>query len=298
MLTDYRARFTHPNITYSQQDALELIHIVNNHGRAILTTYGATLLSYIPVGGEEVLWVSETAVYDGSKPVRGGIPVCWPWFGAHPTDPSKGAHGFARHQVWEVEAIQSVDGDATQVILSLSANDTTRALWPYNFKLTLSVTLGEKLLLELTSHNLSDEEWTISEALHTYFRVGEAEGIVIRGMEGKHYLDKNRDFAEFTQSDILSLNPPMDCVYIDHSGSVAIEDGKREIEVRKRNSATTIVWNPGPEGVKAVTDFPVEQYHHMVCVEAGNALKNSYKLAAGEKHSLSMLLHSKDMISS
>lgn len=290
MISTLQQRFAHPDVTFSQRDQLVMIEIANAHGRATLTTHGATLLSYVPTGGEDVLWVSETAVYDGTKPVRGGVPVCWPWFGPHPTEPSKGAHGVARHQVWEVETVQSLSRGATQVVLSLSPNAATRALWPHEFKLDLAVTLGEELRVELTGHNLSGEEWTISEALHTYFRVAEAEGLTIRGLEGTRYFDKNRDFAEFTQGEPLSLDPPMDCVYVDHTGSVVIEDGGRKIEIGKQNSASTIVWNPGAEGVKAFADMPDDQYHRMVCVEAGNALGNSYQLAPGEKHTLGMTI--------
>lgn len=289
MITELQAAFNHPNVRFYQQDQLVMVELKNQYGQATLTTHGATLLSYIPAGGQEVLYVSDTAIYDGSKPVRGGVPVCWPWFGAHPTDTSQKAHGIARYVVWQVEAVRDVDA-GTQVVLSLSANDELKKAWPHDFKLSLIVTLGEQLEVELRGDNLSQQDWQMSEALHTYFRVAQAPGLVIKGLEGVTYFDKNRDFAEFTQDQTLALQAPLDCVYVDHIGRVDIQDQGRTIVMEKQNSASTIVWNPGEQGVKAFADMPDADYEVMVCVEAGNALQNSYVLPAGQSHSLKMWL--------
>jgi len=289
MITELHAAFNHPNVRFYQQDQLIMVELTNQYGQATLTTHGGTLLSYIPAGGQEVLYVSDTAIYDGTKPVRGGVPVCWPWFGAHPADASQKAHGVARYVVWQVEAVRDVEV-GTQVVLSLTSNDALKKAWPHDFKLSLIVTLGEQLEVELRADNLSSQDWTISEALHTYFRVVQAPGLVIKGLEGATYFDKNRDFAEFTQAQTLELQAPMDCVYVDHTGRVDIQDQGRTIVMEKQNSASTIVWNPGVEGVKAFADMPDADYVKMVCVEAGNALQNSYVLPAGESHGLKMWL--------
>lgn len=289
MLSSLQTQFNHPNLRFYQQDQLVMVELKNAYGQATLTTHGATLLSYIPQGGDDLLYVSETAVYDGTKPVRGGVPVCWPWFGAHPTDSSQKAHGIARYELWQVEAVSSV-GEATQVTLCLTPNANTQKAWPHDFKLSLIVTLGEKLEVELKGENLSQQDWTVSEALHTYFRVAQAPGLLISGLEGASYFDKNRDFAEFTQTESLKLQAPMDCVYVDHSAAVKIHDQGRNILIEKQNSASTIVWNPGEQGVKSFADMPDADYQIMLCVEAGNALQNSYSLAAGQSHSLKMWL--------
>ncbi|MFO7604157.1 MAG: D-hexose-6-phosphate mutarotase [Gammaproteobacteria bacterium] len=298
MPASLHSRFSHPHVTFSRHDQLEMIDIRNAFGSARLTPYGGTVLSYVPQGGIDTLWVSETAVYDGSKPVRGGVPVCWPWFGAydpsamgaHPSDSNKKAHGFARYADWEVESVSDQPGGATQVVLSLAPSEAIAAVWPYDFKLQLAVTLGESLQLELIAENRSRQDWVVSEALHTYFRVAEAEGLTLRGLEGVRYQDKLRDSAVATQDGVLRIAPPLDCVYLDHPGTVVIEDdgNQRAIELRKQNSHSTIVWNPGAEGVKAFADMPDDQYHAMLCVEAGNALDNAYRLKAGETHRLGM----------
>lgn len=300
MLETLQARFAHPNVKFSLLGKLVLIELVNDFGTASLTTYGGTLLSYVPAGGSDLLWVSETAVYDGSRPVRGGVPVCWPWFGpydpgtmgADPTDAAKKAHGFARYEHWEVEAVSSLPDGATQVIVGLAPNPSIATAWPHDFRLQLAVTLGEKLRVDLIGQNLSQRDWIVGEALHTYFRVGEAEGLAIRGLEGIQYVDKLRNNALLTQNETLRVDPPLDRVFQDHTGTVIIDDtGQgRAIELTKDRSASTVVWNPGKEGARGLADMPDDDYHVMVCVEACNALKNSYTLHAGEAHTLSMTL--------
>lgn len=297
MLAQLQQRFSHPNIRFYQRDQLLMIELTNQHGQVTLTTHGATVLSYIPTGGEDVLWVSDTAIYDGSKPVRGGIPVCWPWFGAydankmgaHPTDTNKKAHGFARYELWDVENITHQE-DSTQIVLSLQANTATKTVWPYDFKVSLVVTLGQQLTIDLIGENHSHQAWWLTEALHTYFKVAQAPGLVIEGLEGKTYFDKNQDFAEFKQTETLKIQPPIDCVYVDHHEPVEIKDQHRNIIIEKQNSASTIVWNPGAEGVKAFADMPADQYPSMICVEAGNALQNGYWLKPAQTHTMSMKL--------
>ncbi|HDP89911.1 MAG TPA: D-hexose-6-phosphate mutarotase [Thioalkalivibrio sp.] len=303
MLTDLEQRFSHPDVRFTLRDQLIIIGLSNRHGSATLTTHGATLLSYQPANGQELIWVSETAVYDGSKPVRGGVPICWPWFGpydpsalgADPTDAAKKGHGIARYELWQVAAVRSVDNDATQVELRLEPTDAIRQAWPLPFMLKLIVTLGEQLTLELVGENRSDRDWQVSEAFHTYFKVAEADGLVIEGLEGCDYIDKGRDGQRFTQTGPLRLTLPMERVFVDHAADVVIDDSgnQRRIVMTKDNSASTVVWSPGPGGAKGFADMPDDQYACMVCVEAANALDNTYILKAGESHSMKMVLAQK-----
>ncbi|MDT8385767.1 MAG: D-hexose-6-phosphate mutarotase, partial [Gammaproteobacteria bacterium] len=248
----------------------------------------------------EVIWLSETAVYDGSKPVRGGVPICWPWFGPYdaqgmgedPTDVAKKGHGVARYEFWEVASVRSVDNDATEVVLQLEPNDSIRQAWPLPFVLKLVVTLGEKLTLELIGENRSERDWVVSEAFHTYFRVANADGLTLEGLDGATYIDKLHDGQRFTQTGPLSVTTPMECVFVDHPDQVILEDSgnQRQIVMQKSNSASTVIWNPGPEGAKGFADMPDDEYAHMVCVEAANALDNAYTLKAGESHRMAMTL--------
>ena len=299
MLDELKQRFPHPDVRFYQKDQLLMIELNNRYGSATLTDHGGTLLSYIPAGGDEVIWVSETAVYDGGKPVRGGVPICWPWFGpydsqalgADPSDAAKKGHGVARYEFWQLSSVLSV-GDATEVVLQLEPNDSIRKAWPLPFELKLIVTLGEKLTMELVGKNCSDRDWVVSEAFHTYFRVGQAEGLAIEGLKKTSYIDKGREGQRFTQEGPLHLELPMERIYLDQQGAVVLDDSAnhRRIMMEKVNSASTVVWNPGPEGARGFADMPDDQYAHMVCVEAGNALDNAYPLRAGESHSMGMVI--------
>jgi glucose-6-phosphate 1-epimerase len=286
-------RFTHPDVRFSRKGELDMVELSNRHGSAVVTTHGATLLSYCPAGGDEVIWVSDTAVYDGSKPVRGGIPVCWPWFGpydptalgADPSDAAKKGHGIARYETWDVESVRSVD-DATEVTLVLLPRESTRKAWPHDFALRLVVSLGETLRLALVGENRSDREWLVSEALHTYFAVAQATGMVIDGLDNTDYYDKLDQSARRTQSGELSLTTPIESVYVGHAGDVILHDGERQILMRQDNGLTVVVWNPGADGARGFADMPDDQFEHMVCVEAGNALDDAYRLAPGASHTL------------
>ncbi len=300
MLDDLKQRFSHPDVSFSQKDQLIMIELRNRHGSATLTTHGGTLLSYQPANGEEVIWLSETAIYDGSKPVRGGVPICWPWFGpydpdtmgADPTDAAKKGHGVARYELWDVVGVRSVNNETTEVVLQLEPNDSIRQAWPLPFMLKLIVTLGEKLTLELVGENRGERDWMVSEAFHTYFRVANADGLTIEGLDNATYIDKLRDGQRFTQRGPLQVSAPMDCVFVDHPHQVVLEDSgnQRRIVMEKNNSASTVVWNPGLEGARGFTDMPDDQYDHMVSVEAANALDNAYTLKAGESHSMKMTI--------
>ncbi|MFW5454363.1 D-hexose-6-phosphate mutarotase [Thioalkalivibrio sulfidiphilus] len=292
-------RFSNPHVRFRQHEALVMVDLENDHGQASLTTFGATLLSYRPRGGEDLLWVSETALYDGKKPVRGGVPVCWPWFGAYdpaalgadPSDAHKKGHGVARYALWDVESVETM-GDATQVVFVLRPDDEIRKAWPLDFVLRLKVSLGQSLEMTLVGENLSDRDWQVSEAFHTYFSVADAEGLVVRGLDGTPRVDKLAGGARGVQAGEVRMSTPMEQVFLGHGGPLVIEDrgNGREIVIERESSASSVLWNPGPEGVKAFADMPDDQYRKTVCVEVANALEDAYALKAGASHSMRMRL--------
>ena len=289
MIEDLKHRFDLPGVTFYQRDQITLMRLENRHGSVTITPLGATVLGYRPRGEDEVLWVSDTARFDGNRPVRGGIPVCWPWFGPHPTDPAQKAHGFARHALWHVESV-TADADTSRAVLQLEPDERIRGIWPWAFSLRLTVTLGETLRLDLTGENRSQESWTVSEALHSYFSVWNGGDLHIRGLEDLHYWDKQAGGTRGVQNGPLHLSPPFDRVYFDHDGSTVIDDGSRRIRIDKRGSASTVVWNPGPEGARAFEDMPDGAWREMVCVETANAIDNAYTLHPGESHTLTTIL--------
>lgn len=295
MSTQHTQQFDVEGVTFSTREGVELIHIENIFAKATITTYGATVLSFIPNGERDLLWVSNTAVYDGSKPVRGGIPVCWPWFGGAQKD-GLPAHGFVRNMVWQIHKITRCDNGETRVLLVCKSNEETLKQWLHAFELKLCVQISSTLTLTLTTVNLSEETMQLTEALHTYFAVANPVGMPIKGLENSTHLNKLIDNspAEIQQETVV-LNPAKDSVYLNQTADVILvdADNSREIVIQKRNSRSSVVWNPGPEIVKGFADIDDQAWLEFACVESGNVLDNIVSIAPHSEHLLSVQYHVK-----
>jgi len=222
-------------------------------------------------------------------PIRGGIPVCWPWFGAHPDRDDLPIHGFARISDWSVESADSVEA-GTRVVLSLADSDATRALWPHRFTLTLAITVGEALTLELETVNKGDEPFSFTQALHSYFTVGCIHDTTVRGLEGARYLDTVGEVVEKVQDGVIRFTEETDRDYFDTTAECIIDDPVlgREIHVAKTGSNSTVVWNPWTEKSKRMSDFPDDGFPGMLCVETTNATKfDTVVVEPGGSHAIS-----------
>lgn len=266
------------------------VHLENNGSTAFVSLYGAHVLHYTPKGEKDVLWNSETSFFEQGKPIRGGIPICWPWFGPHESDSSKPMHGFARLSVWDVAKTQVNSKGETELTLSLTDSAPTKALWPYSFQANIIVTLGEKLNVALNVINTGNEPFIMTEALHSYFQVGEASKISIEGLEGSTYLDGLNQNAPVVQTEkLIEIKKEENRRHIDTTATCIITDPilGRKIRVEKQNSNTTVVWNPWTNTAKSMPDFDDEGYKTMVCVEAANAYNNAITVQQGKEHEIS-----------
>lgn len=291
----FAQQFQVEGVAFSMRDRLMMIHVDTPFAQVVLTPHGASVLSYVPkvAGelGEDLLWVSSQAVYHGQKPVRGGIPVCWPWFGKG-KEAGQMAHGFVRNMSWRLQSVDRLPSGATEVVFALDANEQTLAQWPHQFHLQLRVEIGETLALTLTTLNLNAYDIEITEALHTYFKVAQAPGIVIHGLQGSTHLDKLEDTAPAEiQSGPIKLQPPMDSVYLNQEGEIRIEDAvlNRQIGIETDHAASSVVWNPGKEIVKGFEDIDAAAWSEFVCVESGNVLDNAVIVPAECKHSMTVV---------
>lgn len=279
-------------LSFEQRDALILIKIDNAHGQALLTTHGASLLSFKPkqAGAKDCIWVSKTAVYDGTKPVRGGVPVCWPWFG-----PKEGlpAHGFVRNRLWQLVEAQTLADGGTVIELKTQSDDQTLAMWPVPFELVLRVEVGHRLTMTLTTTNLSDESVDITEAFHTYFAISQPDAVAVTGLEGSECHDKLTGVESFVQADSLAVVPPIDSVFLNQGQApLQIQDTgwQRQIEIQHQQTASAVVWNPGAELVKGFADMEDNTWPDMLCVEVGNVLQNAVTIPSQATHSMTMTL--------
>lgn len=267
---------------------LPLAELRTPDATAQVALQGAQVLAFHPQGSAPVLFLSRRAIYAPATAIRGGIPLCWPWFGPHPTDPTKPQHGFVRTAAWSVLASGLREDGAVWLRLELTDSPTTRALWPYPFRLTLTVTVSRALRVELEVHNPGDAPLACTEALHTYYHVGSVTATAVQGLEGVAYADKVDDGRRKYQAGPVTVAGETDRVYLDAPPACVIDDAQlqRRIHVTTAGSHSTVIWNPWVEKGRQMRDFGADEYAHMLCVEVGNALDNQVVVAPGDTHQL------------
>lgn len=265
--------------------------IDNPLAMASICLQGAHLLDWQPrTASVPVVWLSDSAQRLPGKSPHSGAPVCWPWFGAHDSNPGLPAHGYARNLPWEVIATTSDANGATHITLRLQDNDQARALWPHAATLELAISVGDTLRLALTTTNTGDTEIVIGEAFHTYFQVGDIAQTRVTGLDGITYADKVVNFARRVQQGAITFSGEVDRVYVDTTAECLIEDPvlQRRIRIAKSGSHSTVVWTPGQEKGNQLGDLGPDGWRHMVCVESANAMENRVRIAAGQSHTLAV----------
>lgn len=262
--------------------------VANRHATATIALHGAHVTAFQPRDQGPVLWVSAKTAFRPGKAIRGGIPVCWPWFADHPTDPTKPAHGFVRTARWTVAGTAVVDDDATRIRLRLADDDATRALWPHRFELELAVTVGRSLDVALGIRNTGDAPFTSGGALHSYFAVADVTQVAIEGLDGRPYVDKVDRLARKVQRGPVRIDGETDRIYLETTDACVIDDPglRRRIAIHKAGSRSTVVWNPWRAKAASMTDFGDDEYPGMVCVETANASDDVVSVPAGGRHEL------------
>jgi glucose-6-phosphate 1-epimerase len=252
--------------------------------------HGAHLTSWRPAGAEEVIFLSKQSQFAPARAIRGGIPVCFPWFRNKADDPKAPAHGFVRTKAWELDSVEKL-GDAVRVSLSTSSDEGTKAWWPYDFQLTHRLTIGAELKQELVVKNTGSKALRFEEALHAYYRVGGADTVRINGLEGVAYLDNMDDNREKGQQGDIAFTAQTDRAYVDTTHPVEIMDPilRRRIRLEKQASRTTVVWNPWSTGAQSMADLG-DEWRTMACVEASNIRAFAVDLGSGQQHSMQTLI--------
>jgi D-hexose-6-phosphate mutarotase len=268
---------------------LPRLAITTPGGAAELYLHGAQVTAFQKTGEPPLLFLSAASQFAADQPIRGGVPVCFPWFGPHAGGP---AHGFARLTEWHLAATSAAPDGRVRVRLRLPEKAGGGA---FAGKVEFDVTVGDTLTLELLVTNTTGAALTFEECLHTYFSVGDIAEVAVRGLKGRTYLDKagGATLKEETAK-AIQFAGEVDRVYLDAPQPVVIEDAKlkRTVRVEKTGSASTVVWNPGAAKARAMTDFGDEEYRQMVCVESGNVGQNQITLAPGASSALKVALSS------
>ncbi len=267
---------------------LPMVRITSKLAEAEISLYGAQVLRWRPAGAAEVLFVSEFSRWEPGTPIRGGIPVCFPWFRDKADDPQAPKHGFVRTKEWRLDSLRAEEDGSVTLVCATGSDESTRRWWPHEFLLAYRIFVGRTLRLELSVINRGSGPMRFEEALHTYFHVGQVQQARVKGLEGTSFLDNMEGNRAMTQHGDLVIAAPTDNAYLDTAAAVDLLDPilGRRLRTEKVNSASTVVWNPWQAGASSMPDFGAEEWQKMLCVEASNVLGCAVTLGPGEEHTL------------
>ena len=269
------------------ETGLPLIALVNQYGSCEISLYGGHVMGYRPMGHVPVFFMSKKSAFEPGKPIRGGIPICWPWFGAS-SDKALPLHGFVRTQPWDLLATE-YSADVTEARLSLTDSEDTRRFWPYAFELSLRVWLNQSLNLALTTVNRDTRPFTFTQAFHPYLRVRQIMDVTVSGLDQAPYRDR-LDKQTGTQSGALTIRSETDRIYTPKAPMCVVQDLGigRALSLTYTGANRLVVWNPWIDKARAMPDFGDDEYRHMLCLEPANVEGHDVTLAPGMRHTLSL----------
>lgn len=262
------------------------ISVYNKFADAEICLYGGHITRFVPHGSFDILWLSPASFFEIGKPIRGGIPICFPWFGPHPTDNLKPMHGFARLMYWDVVETASIPSGETLIKLQLCSSVETKQYWPSEFKAELTIVVGKKLDVQLAISNTGTEPFEYTAALHSYLSVSDIASVKIEGLQGVSYYEGVGNQTVEQTDEFLEILQEENRRYIDTEADCIIHDDAfgHGIRVSKTGSKVTVVWNPGAETSSKMSDLEPDSYETFVCVEAVNSYNNSIRLGKDETH--------------
>lgn len=282
------------------ENGFKYIEIKNDSAKAKIALQGAHIFHYARNGEETLLWLSKTSDFEIGKAIRGGVPICWPSFGMN--NPDLPQHGFARLGMWKLENSQEIDANTTQITLLLNDTEETLGMWNYKFELKLKITISDKLTMQLTTTNLDEKSFKITQALHTYYQISDISNISIQGLSGKPYLDALTNKISKQNGDI-TFEQEVDCVYQEVNNTIFLTDKNRTITIQNEGSSSVVVWNPWIEKCKRMSGMENDAYKEFVCIESANAYDDfkillphpkstsSLTLTAHAKHTLKAVIY-------
>jgi D-hexose-6-phosphate mutarotase len=266
------------------------LRIHNDRCGAETYLHGAHVVHFHPASqAKPILWMSAKSNFAPDKPIRGGVPICFPWFGPKADDPKAPAHGFARLMEWQLDGVKQNTDGSVSVSMSLESNDKTRQTWPADFVARHVATVGRTLTMTLIVTNTGNSPAKFEAALHTYYTVGDIRKVHVTGLERATYLDRLKPGERFRQDDQpIRFVAETDRTYLDTTATVIIHDRvlNRRIVVQKMGSRSTVVWNPWIAKAKAMPDFGDDEWPGMLCIETANVADNAITLAVRAQHAM------------
>ena len=280
------SRKLYPDRHQADEAGLPLLVVENALGRAVIALQGAHVMSFQPAGKDELLWLSPLTKLSDGVPIRGGIPLCLPWFGPGPD--GKSMHGFARTNEWTVTAAELLPNGATRLVLELAGDASTSELWPHAFVFRLELEIGSTLKMTLDLDNHGIDEAPVAFAFHTYFAVPDVAKARVSGLDGIVYIDKIEAFSRKTQTGEVTISGPTDRIYLDVPKRQTITAGSKRIAIESE-ARCAVVWNAW-DNDKNIADLGAGNHVGYLCVERGDVADRAVTVPPGEPYRASMTI--------
>jgi len=264
------------------------IEIINKSACARVALQGAHLFHFQQQDKNPLLWLSEKSFFENSRAIRGGIPICWPWFGRHKTDPNLPQHGFARTSLWTLVETTEPDEFSSELLFQLANSPQTLKLWPHQFKLQLRIKISSSLQLELTTKNCGSEPFEISSALHSYFAVHDIDNVFIEGLNNCSYFNALTKEHKIQEGNI-HIREEIDRIYQNVPADLTLHDQEKTVHICSQGSSSAVVWNPWIDKSARMIDMANDAYKTMVCIETANALGDTRNLDPEDEHTITVL---------
>ncbi len=294
---------TAPHVEHIELDELVCWRVRTATAELLVAQQGAQVLRYQQHGQQPIIWLSDEAAYKKGQSVRGGVPVCWPWFGdlarnprdiqqLHAGAPAP-AHGPVRGLDWQLQGIDQQD-DAVSLTFTLVPSADTLPNLPKGIELHYTIHLAERLTLTLTSHNGSDQPLALSQALHTYFAVSDIHQACIEGLDRAHYIETLENWELRRQQGDVTFTGETDRIYLDVPAQLSILDPlwQRRIHLASSGSRSAVVWNPWIDKAQRLSQFADDAWPGMLCIETANVMDDIVTLAPGTQHSMAVTVWS------
>ena len=296
-----------PLVERTELDELTCWRVRTAEAELLVAQQGAQILSYQRDGEPPLIWLSDQAAYRQGQAIRGGVPVCWPWFGdlrrnppevqgMHQGGPICPAHGLVRDSDWE---LLNIDSDGPAVHLSFVFDTRAEPLpgWPHPAELRLDIHLDECLQLALATANHGDAPLALSQALHSYFAVSDIRQVQVEGLEGCGYIETLEDWQQHKQSGNVAFSGETDRIYLGTPDRMSILDPGwgRRIDLQVSGSKSAVVWNPWIDKAKRLSQFADDAWQRMLCIETARVMDDFLVLKPGESHSMGLSIASRSL---
>jgi glucose-6-phosphate 1-epimerase len=276
------------NVSIIERAAMGPVLVIDARGsRAEIALHGATVISFVPTGGRPVLWLSKNASCESGRPIRGGVPICAPWFGPHPSVKAAPQHGFVRAKAWDLAGVEELSGGELRAEFSTDIPACAKRGWAHEARAEFSVTVGTALSMELVIHNTGEDAFALSEALHSYFFVSDVRNVSVEGLENSDYIDTTGDKLRHNSGNgSLALRRETTCMFFTGKPSRIVDmKWSRAINIHSEGAASTVVWNPWEKTAANMVDIGA-QWPEFICVETTNIPALAVTLAPNTSHRL------------